>query len=438
MKTLFTGADILTLEAGKPVVLRNACLGVDGDRIDYVGTVRPIAQYDTTRDFTGKMLIPGLVNTHCHAAMTLLRGLGSDKPLDVWLTQYMFPTEDKLRPEDIRSGSYLAILEMLSTGTTSFTDMYYINDETIDACLTAGIRANIARPVQEFDPSARYEDSRRAKESFDLYRRRNGDGNGLIKIDFSIHAEYTCTEEIARRYCEEAKQYPGAGMHLHISETKKEHVECMARRNGKTPAQWFDSIGAFDGVLRPYAAHCVWATDEDIALFAERGVSVMHNPSSNMKLGSGFCPVEKMRAAGVNVTLGTDGAASNNNLNMFEELHLASTIHNGYMIDAEVMKPEYTLLMSTLNGAKLQGRDDTGALLAGYKADIVAVDMNKPHLYPNPEPMATLCYSAQGSDVCMTMVDGKVVYENGEFKTLDSERILYEAKRSCEYLYGKE
>lgn len=434
MKTLFTGADILTLVDGKLTVIRNGYLGVDGDRIDYVGSVRPIEPYDTARVFTGKMLIPGLINTHCHAPMTLLRGQGSDEPLDIWLTQYMFPTEDKLRPEDIRSGSKLAILEMLSTGTTSFTDMYYINDETIDACLEAGIRANIARPVQEFDPSAQYENNHRAKESFDLFRRRNGDGNGLIKIDFSIHAEYTCTEAAARGYCEEAKSL-GASMHVHCSETKKEHEESIIRR-GMTPARWFESVGAFD--MPAYAAHCVWVTDDDMQIFKNHNVSVMHNPTSNMKLGSGFAPIEKMHSLGINVTLGTDGAASNNNLNMFEELHLASIIHNGYLVDAVVMKPEYTLMMATLNGAKLQGRNDTGALLPGYKADIVAIDMDKPHLYPNPDPLASLCYSVQGSDVCMTMVDGRVLYENGEFKTLDRERIMREAKRSCEYLYGKE
>lgn len=432
MRILFSGADILTLKDGVPTVIENGYLGIDGKKIDYVGTERPKMSYSTERSMKKKLLMPGLINTHCHSPMVLLRGYGSDKPLDVWLTQYMFPTEDKLRAQDIRVGTQLALLEMLSTGTTSFTDMYYMTDETIDVCLEAGIRANVCRPVQEFDPNGSYRNNTRAKESFDLFHRRNGDGDGRILVDFSIHAEYTCNEDCVRGYAEEAKGY-GSRMHLHLSETKKEHDGCIAKY-GKTPAKWFYDLGVFD--IPTCAAHCVWVNDEDIALLKEKGVSVMHNPTSNLKLGSGFAPIEKMRATGINVTLGTDGAASNNNLNMFEELHLASIMHNGYLCDAEVMNPEYTLKMATINGAKLQGRPDTGALLPGYKADIIAIDTDKPHLFPKLDPLALICYSMQGSDVCMTMVDGKILYENGVFKTLDSERILAEAARSVQYLYG--
>lgn len=432
MRTLFSGADILTLKEGIPTVIENAYLGIDGNKIDYVGTEKPVLPYDEERNMRHRLLMPGLINTHCHSPMVLLRGFGSDKPLDVWLTQYMFPTEDRLRARDIKAGTELALLEMLSTGTTSFTDMYYMCDETIDSCIEAGIRANICRPVQEFDPNGTFENNFRQKESFDLFRRRNGDGDGRILVDFSVHAEYTCNEAVVRGYAEAAKQY-GGRMHIHLSETKKEHDGCIAKY-GKTPAKWFYDLGIFD--TPTCAAHCVWVTDEDIALLKEKGVSVMHNPTSNLKLGSGFAPVEKMRKAGINVTLGTDGAASNNNLNMFEELHLASIMHNGYLCDAEVMNPEYTLLMATINGAKLQGRKDTGALLPGYKADIIAIDTDKPHLFPKLDPLALICYSMQGSDVCMTMVDGKVLYENGEFKTLDRERIMAEAAQSVQYLYG--
>lgn len=433
MRTLFEHADIVTVdEKENLVVLKDAFLGVDGKLIDYVGNARPAGVYDTVKNYSGKTLLPGLINTHCHSPMTLLRGLGSDKPLHIWLTEYMFPTEDRLRAQDIRTGTELALLEMVSTGTTSFTDMYNFTDETVDACIAAGVKANVCRPVQAFDPSEPYEKNFRAKEAFDLFKRRNGDGDGLIKVDFSIHAEYTCSEHVARAFCEEALPY-GSRMHIHLSETEREHNNCIAKY-GKTPAEWFRDAGAFR--MPACAAHCVWLTESDMAILRDNGVSVMHNPSSNMKLGSGFAPVEKMRAYGINVALGTDGAASNNNLNMFEELHLASVIHNGYQKNAEVMNPSYTLLMATLNGAKLQQRPETGALLPGKRADIIAVDMDKPHLYPNPDTLATLCYSAQGSDVCLTMADGRVLYENGEFLTLDRERILAAAKDSCRYLYG--
>lgn len=433
MKTLFTNAGILTLsETGAWNVLKNACLAVDGDRISYIGTARPEGSFDRVLDYSHKLLMPGLINTHCHSPMTLLRGLGSDKPLRVWLFDYMFPTEDKLRPEDITAGTYLALLEMLSTGTTSFTDMYYITDMTADACLEAGIKANLCRALQCFDPAETLKTSTRAQEAFSLFERRNGDGDGRILIDFSIHAEYTCTESMVRSFCEAIADKP-SGMHIHLSETKSEHDECI-KKYGKTPAAWFRDLGAF--TLPAAAAHCVWVSDADIDILKENGVSVMHNPSSNMKLGSGFAPVEKMRAKGVNLTLGTDGAASNNNLNMFEELHLASVIHNGHLLDAEVMPPAYTLQMATVNGARLQRRPDTGVLREGYKADIIAVDTDKPHLFPDPDTLATLCYSAQGSDVCMTMVDGRVLYENGEYLTLDKERIMHMAAETCKYLYG--
>ena len=434
MKTLFTNATVLSLtEAGEWNVLKNACLAVDGDRISYIGAARPQGTFDRTLDYTNKLLMPGLINTHCHAPMTLLRGLGSDKPLHVWLFDYMFPTEDMLRPEDIGAGTYLALLEMIATGTTSFTDMYYITDVTADACVEAGIKANLCRPLQCFDPEETLEKSTRAKEAFSLFERRNGDGNGRIKVDFSIHAEYTCTERLVRSFSE-AVAGKDSGMHIHLSETKSEHEQCI-EKYGKTPAAWFRDLGAFR--LPTAAAHCVWVSDEDIAILQENGVSVMHNPTSNMKLGSGFAPVTKMLAAGINLCLGTDGAASNNNLNMFEELHLASVIHNGAALDAEIMPPAVTLKMATANGALLQRRTDTGILREGFKADIIAVDMDKPHLYPNPDPLATLCYSVQGSDVCMTMVDGRVLYENGEYLTLDKDKIMHMAKESCRYLYGK-
>ena len=433
MKTLYTGADILTMTAdGAWEVIKNGFFGVADDTIDYVGAARPEAVYDTEKKLPHRLLMPGLINTHCHAPMTLLRGLGSDKPLDIWLREYMFPTEDRLRRRDIAAGTDLALLEMLSTGTTSFTDMYYMTDATIDACLAAGIKANLCRPVQCFDPAEPYEKNQRAKEAVDLFRRRNGDGNGQILIDFCIHAEYTCTEAVVRGFSEEIQNYP-SGMHIHLSETLSEHEACI-QKYGKTPARWFYDCGAFR--LPACAAHCVAVTREDMELLRDAGVSVMHNPTSNMKLGSGFAPVEEMRRTGINLCLGTDGAASNNNLNMFEEIHLASVIHNGYMRNAEVMRPDFVLRMATVNGAKLQRRTDTGMLRPGYKADFIAIDMDKPHLYPNPDTPATLCYSVQGSDVCLTAVNGKILYENGEFLTVDRERALFEARESCRYLYG--
>ena len=223
-------------------------------------------------------------------------------------------------------------------------------------------------------------------------------------------------------------------MHIHLSETKTEHDECVAKY-GKTPARWFNDLGTFDSPT--FAAHCVWVTEEDMVLMREKGVSPVHNPTSNMKLGSGFAPIPRMLELGLNVALGTDGAASNNNLNMMEEMHLAAVLHNGFTHDPTLMKPAQVLNMATRNGARLQGRGDTGSLEVGKKADIIAIDFRKPHLYPNFEPMALLVYSAQASDVCMTMVDGKILYEDGKFLTLDPETVMNNARAAVKRLYGE-
>ena len=431
MSILFEHADILLTEENGFSEIKNGFLGVNGKKIDYIGAERPERTYDEVRDFSGKLLMPGLINTHCHAAMVMLRGLGSDLPLQEWLFEKMMPVEDRFTSPTIQAATDLALLEMISTGTISFSDMYFFCDTTVRSCLEAGIKANIARPVQCFDPNETYASSVRAAEAAALFREYNGSGDGRILIDDSIHAEYTCNETIARAHCEAAKRR-GTRMHIHLSETKKEHEECI-QKYGKTPARWFADLGAFD--IPAFAAHCVWVSDEDIAILAEKGVSAMHNPSSNMKLGSGFMPIDKMMKARVNVTLGTDGAASNNNLNMFEELHIASIIHKGYMQDSTAVKCTDTLRMATLNGAKLQGRPDTGALKVGNCADIIAIDLDKPHLFPNNDTVGLVCYSAQGSDVCMTMVDGKVLYENGEFLSMDREKVMYNARQAQKLLY---
>lgn len=432
MKTLFSHANILITEEDGFSELKDAYLGINGKRIDYIGKEKPTEQYDEVRDFSNKLLMPGLINSHCHAAMTMLRGLGSDLSLQEWLFEKMMPVEDKFTAPTIRAASELALLEMISTGTVSFSDMYFINEATILPCIEAGIKANIARPMQSFDPADKYETMTRKLEADEIFKNYHGAADGRILIDDSIHAEYTCREDVVRAHSLTAKER-GTRMHIHLSETRKEHEECI-QKYGKTPARWFADLGAFD--VPAFAAHCVWVSDEDIAVMAEKGVSPVHNPSSNMKLGSGFAPITKFQKAGLNIALGTDGAASNNNLNMFEELHIASIIHKGYALDPTIVKCSETLRMATLNGAKLQGRADTGALKVGNCADIIAIDLDKPHLFPNNDTIALLCFSTQGSDVCMTMVDGKVLYENGEFLTIDRERVMHNARAAAKELLG--
>lgn len=432
MKQLLKHCGILAAQEQGFRFLEDAFLGIDGDTIDYIGTERPQGAYDQEKDLSGRLLLPGLINCHGHSPMVLLRGVGSDLPLQEWLFEKMMPIEDRLTAEDIQAGNNLALLEMIATGTTSYSDMYFEPHTAAENAIACGIKANLSRPVQCFNKEETYEENFRVKESLQLFRDYHGAAEGRVRIDFAIHAEYTCFEHIVRPYSAACKEL-GGRMQVHISETKKEHDECV-EKYGKTPARWFYDLGTFDSPTA--AAHCVFVTEEDMALLLEKGVSVIHNPTSNMKLGSGFAPIQRMLDLGLNVTLGTDGAASNNNLNLMEELHLAAVLHNGYHRDPTILKPAQLLTMATRNGAKLQGREDTGALEVGKKADIIALDMTKPHLYPNLDPMALAVYSAQGADVVMTMVDGRILYENGEFLTLDADRILHEAKAAVKRLYG--
>lgn len=431
MKTLFRNADILLFENGIYNVIKNAYLAVDGDRIAYIGKDMPDGKFDTVKDMKGKLLMSGLYNCHNHCPMVLLRGVGSDLPLNEWLFNKVFPIEDKLTAEEIYAGTNLALLEMLACGTVSFSDMYFEPQVTAKAVAESGMKANLTRPVQSFDPNEEPKDSFRIAQSIELYDEWNKAENDRIIIDFSIHAEYTCTEKIARAYSEECNKRGGL-MHIHLSETVKEHNECK-EKYGKTPTQWFNDIGTFDS--RAFAVHCVTLEDSDMDIILNKGVNVVHNPSSNMKLGSGFARVQKMLDMGINVALGTDGAASNNNLDMIEEMHLASIIHNGYMQDATVMNADTVIKMATLNGALLQGRNDCGDLKVGNKADIIAISLDKPHLRPVIDEKALVTYSAQSSDVCMTMVDGKILYENGEYTTLDKEKIYYDIEKAVKKLY---
>ena len=429
---LFKNAGILATKNNKFEFIENGYLADDGDKIDYIGKEEPKKKYKEEKECSGLILTPGFVNCHGHSAMTLLRGVGSDLPLQDWL-HVMWPVEDRMNEDDLRCGMELAIMEMLSSGTTSFTDMYLMPWAVADTIGRSGIKANFSRVMQAFQEmsDSDYDSYYRVKETEDLVSAFHNSYSERLKVDYAIHAEYTCKPLVVRRYSEDCLK-KGLKMQIHLSETKKEHVECI-EKYGKTPAEWFNDLGCFENPT--LAAHCVWVEDSDMDILKDKGVTVVHNPTSNLKLGSGFAPVPKMIEKGINVALGTDGAASNNNLNFMEEIHLASIMHNGRLGDPTVMDPETVLKMATINGAVAQGREDTGSLEVGKKADVVAFDVNKPHLTPNLNPEALLVYSAQGSDVCMTMVDGNILYENGEFKTIDKERVYSEVKKSIARLY---
>ena len=427
MSTLFENAAIILEDK----IIKCGYLGVKDTKISYIGEERPEEKYDVVKNMTGHVLMSGLYNLHTHSPMTLLRGLGSDLPLQRWLTEAIFPVEAKLQPQDYSCGSRLAMMEFLASGCVSFTDMYDAPWITADEVIKAGMKANLSRPIVGFDPTEPYSESFRAKESEKFFKEYNGKGDGRIIVDYSIHAEYTNYDELASHYAEDCKRL-GARMHIHLSETEKEHEECKMRHGGLTPTQWFLKMGVLDNPTT--AAHCVWVDENDMDILKDKGVTCVHNPSSNLKLGSGFMPIQKLLDKGINVALGTDGAASNNNLNMMEELHIASIIHNGFHHDPTMLPPRELLKIATANGAKGQGRANAGLLKEGYDADIVAVNLDAPHLVPASDILALVTYSAQSSDIDMTMVNGKILYEKGQFLTIDSEKAKADANESIKHL----
>ncbi len=356
------------------------------------------------------LVLPGLVNCHCHAPMTLLRGVGGGLPLQRWLTEAIFPLEAKMTPSDIRAGALWGAMEMLAGGTTCVADMYEHPEETMRAFSEAGIRANLCKVGLSSVPN-RLADCISFCKSFLI-------SDSSFLIDLCIHSEYLTDESFCRALAA-ANRELGRPVHFHVSETKKEHEECIAR-HGKTPIAYLADVGLLD--FGGYAAHCVWCTDDDFRIMAQRGVSLVHNPSSNMKLGSGFARVVRARELGVNVALGTDGTASNDNLDMFEEMHLASLIHKGVSHDPTVLSPWDVIEMATKNGAKALGRDDLGEIAVGKKADLCVVDMHRIHLMPAHDIANLVVHSMHASDVVRTVVGGNVLYERGHFPGVDAER----------------
>ena len=412
--------------------IRRACIAVQGDKITFIGNTPPAIkgrplELGEVIDGTNRLLIPGLVNAHSHVPMTLLRGYGEGLPLARWLNEKVFPFEDKMTAEDVYWGSLVGIAEMLAAGVTSFSDMYSFCDEICEAVLLSGIKANISRGIVEFGGGGLAE-SFRHDEALQLLEKYDGAGDGRIIVEASIHAEYTSTERIVRELAQFAQER-GLGVHIHLSETRSEHAEGLARR-GVTPTKYFEDCGIF--ASRVTAAHCVHVTDADIEILAAHGsVNVVHNPTSNLKLGSGIAPIPRLLAAGVNVALGTDGASSNNNLNMFEEIALAALIQRGVAEDAELLPPAQVMRMATLGGAIAQGRVASGVIKVGAMADFAMLSLDKPHHAPSFDLASGLVSAAQASDVEMTVVDGRIVYRDGECLLFDMREAMAMARKAA-------
>ncbi len=434
MKRLFRNCRVLlpdhTVGAG-PVLVENGVIVSAGAAAGGETPDAAVVSADETVDLKGALLMPGLVNAHGHTAMTLLRGLGGGLPLQRWLEEAIFPVEAKMTSADVAAGVTWGVMEMLASGTTLVGDMYDFPEAGAEAFAAAGMKANVCRvgicfsETEEAPPG-------RTRECIEFVRNFR-DPAGRVLADFCVHSEYLTSERMVRALAE-ANAELRRPVHAHVSETEKEHRECLARR-GRTPIGYLADLGLLDH--GGYLAHAVWATDDDFAVVREKGAALVHNPTSNMKLGSGFSRVPAAIAAGATVALGTDGCASNDNLNMFEEMHLAALVHKGLAKDPTVLTAGDVLDMATVNGARALGRADTGAIAPGMRADFCAVDLDRPHLKPCLDVPNLLVYAAQASDVVMTVVDGEILYDHGTFTTIDAGRAEFEFLASVRRLMGR-
>lgn len=397
----------------------------EGKEIIYCGPELPVDYSGATYDGKNKLAMPGFYNMHCHVPMTLLRGHGEGLPLHRWLTEKMFPFEARLTDEDIYWGAMLGAIELIKSGVVSFTEMYFAIDEIVKVCLESGLKVNVCHGISLNPDVSNFKDLRGYKDSRALYDFLKHENIDSIKLDIGLHAEYTSDENLVLSVANLAKELD-LNIHTHISETKKEHENCKAKYN-LTPVQYFQKLGLFDQPVT--AAHCVYIEGEDFDILREKQATAVHNISSNLKLGSGFAPIKEMLARGVNVSLGTDGASSNNNLNMLEEIHLAAMVNKGVTGDPEFLSVQDILQMATLNGAKSQGREECGVIKEGKRADIIIFDLDRPHLHPIFDVRSNIIYSAQADDIVFSMIDGRVVYQDGEFTSIDVERTMFEADR---------
>lgn len=399
--------------------LENRNVIVEGNRIVYIGESSAndavvFSGYDfaKTIEGKGKLLMPGFYNIHSHLAMSLLRGYAEDMKLQEWLFDNILPFEAKLNSEDIYWGTKLCIAESLRFGIVSSTDMYVDAVANSEAVKETGFKADLALIAANGLPNFPYP----FPSADDILKRNHGFDDGRLKFDAYVHAEYTTEESFVRQVAEYAKEN-GLNIHLHLSETKSEHEECKKRRNGRTPAEYFNDCGIFESPVT--AAHCVWVERGDMEIFRKKGVTVAANPISNLKLASGIAPIKEMLDMGINIGIGTDGVSSNNNLNMLEEIKIFSLLQKIKTDNSLAVTTVDVMRAATVNGAKSQGRFDCGSIKVGNRADLIVLDVDKPYMYPQHNLLSNVVYSAIGTDVVLTMVDGKILYDDGCYTTLD-------------------
>lgn len=391
---------------------------IEGNRICYLG--EPVSRqelekqvWDREIDGQGNLLMPGFKNAHTHSAMTFLRSYADDLPLQEWLHQQVFPMEAKLTPEDVYWLYRLAIMEYVTSGVTSVFDMYFIMEPGIAASVDAGFRSVMCGALNDFCQSP---------EELDLWFEKYQKYHELISFCLGFHAEYTTSRPLLERVAQLAHKYQ-APVFTHNSETESEVQQCI-ERYGMTPTVFLDQLGIYDYGGGGY--HCVHMTEEDLDIFQKKQLSVVTNPASNMKLASGIAPIAEILNRGINIAIGTDGPASNNCLDMFREMFLVTGLAKIREKDAAAVAADEVLRMATTGGAKTMGLTDCDVLAEGKLADMILLDLHQPNMQPENHIVKNIVYSGSKQNVKMTMVNGKILYEDGAFFLGESPELVYQ------------
>ena len=426
---LITGGTALTM-SDRMETLENPAIGIKDGKILFV---QKASNSDTTQyiskemiDATGSIIMPGLVNTHTHLPMVCFRGLADDIPLMDWLNHYIFPAENKYVNRDMAyDGSMLAIAEMILSGTTTFCDAYFYESSVARAAINSGMRAIACQGFMDLPTSDHPDPSKNIQIAESFIEKWSGI-SPLISPALFCHSPYTCFPETLRNIKEVARKAEILFL-THLAETKDE-TKTIRERYGKTPVRHLHSLGVLDE--QTIAVHCTWVDEEEIRILADCGMKVSHNPESSMKLAAGIAPVPEMLRNGITVGLGTDGCASNNDLDMLTEMDTAAKIHKLTSMNPTVMDAKTVLKMATIEGAKVLGLEDRiGSIEAGKCADIIILDMNKPHLTPVYNSYSHIVYAASGSDISTTIIDGKIVMKERRLLNMDVYDVMEKVRK---------
>jgi len=405
---------------------------IENDRIIEISDKVNLNDSDTVINAEGKLLIPGLVNTHTHLSMTLMRGLADDMPLDTWLNEHIWPVEAELNGEYCYAGALLACAEMIKSGTTCFNDMYFFMDHVAKAADEAGIRGVLSHGMIDFGDGSRRK--KEFKETRRIIKECHNTANGRIKVAFGPHSPYTCSKELLEEVKKEANRYD-VRIHIHVSETQKE-VSDVSEAQGKRPFEYLSEIGFLGDEVT--AAHAVWLSDHEIEIIKNSKTKISHNPSSNMKLSSGIAPVSKLIQSGACVSIGTDGTASNNNMDMFEEMKLTALLQKVDTMDPTVLPAEEVFKMATVNGANALGLDDSiGSLDVGKKADIALINIKTPQFTPFRNPISHMVYSTNGGNVDTVICNGEILMQDKKLLTIDEALVIEMAENASQDLLSK-